>query len=92
MAVYDSKKTRQAARTMEQQLLKLRNDVLPELILALQASAALKGVTANAMNEALEELSHSGQQVADQLETVAKQVNAYADKLEEIDDQLAKEM
>ena len=50
------------------------------------------GKTAQAMEEALEDLVRAERALGDELEALAHSVNAYADRLEQADDWLAKRM
>ena len=85
MATYDSAKTRRVAREMTQLRQTLEMDVDAGLRGALPLIAELRGKTAQAMEEALEDLVRAER-------ALAHSVNAYADRLEQADDWLAKRM
>ena len=92
MATYDSAKTRRVAREMTQRRQTLEMDVDAGLRGALPLIAELRGKTAQAMEEALEDLVRAERALGDELEALAHSVNAYADRLEQADDWLAKRM
>lgn len=92
MATYDSAKTRRVAREMTQLRQTLEMDVDAGLRGALPLIAELRGKTAQAMEEALEDLVRAERALGDEFEALAHSVNAYADRLEQADDWLAKRM
>lgn len=92
MATYDSKKIRQAAREAAKLSDGMASGVKPELRAARERLPELKGRTMRAMEAQLEELLREGAGLEDAFDDIAHQLNAYADELEAIDEELAREM
>lgn len=92
MATYDSAKTRIVAREMALLLQTLEADVEGGLCGIRFPMAELRGITAQAMEERLEDMLRLERSLRGGLEDLAQQIDAYADSLERADSWLAEQL
>lgn len=89
MAVYDSAKTRAAAKALNRLYDALNADVKPNLRRAKAQQDEFRGEAAGVMQEAIESADRRLIRIIDRLEVLQHQVNAYADAMERVDQKLA---
>ena len=92
MAVYDSARVRRVAVLLGQLAGSMEADVRPGLRAAADCLEGLRGRTAQAMDERLGELTRASGTLHEELYALARQISAYADMLEETDEQLARKL
>lgn len=92
MATYDTAKIREAAQRIRSIADDLANDVKPAIRNAAEGCEALRGKAAQAMEERRFQLEKAAADVEQCMEELARVVSAYADQLEEVDEQLAEKL
>ena len=92
MAVYDSAKVRRVAVLMTRLAGSMEADVQSVLRAAADPLDGLRAKTAQAMENRLEALVRTSGGLQEELYTFARQIRAYADALEETDEQLARKL
>ena len=92
MATYDTAKIRQAAEQIRSVAECLADDVKPAIRGATEGRDALRGRTAEAIEERRFQLEKAAVDVEQSMEELARAVSSYADRLEEADKQLAEEL
>lgn len=90
MAVYDTKKIRNAAVLTRRLANSMTADVQPELLNAGDELEKFHGRTAEAMEDRLSQLEAENQSIVGELEMLTRQLNRYANLLEAADEQLAR--
>lgn len=89
MAVYDSAKVRGIAEKMHRISIEMDAEVRSSVRGASEGLEPLHGRTAQAMGNRLSELCSQAEQLAMEIEAVARFTNAYAEALERVDQELA---
>lgn len=92
MAVYDSAKIRHAATMINHLVGCMDAEVKPGIRTATEYRDYFNGRTAQAMERELEHLLRKASSLEDKMESLAHRLNAYADLLEQADEQLAEEL
>lgn len=92
MATYDSEKVRKIATQIRQLADGLENEVTPRIRGAREAVDLLSGRTAEAMEQGLTELRRRADDIAREYAMLARLANTYADRLEEVDQELAERL
>lgn len=89
MAVYDSAKTRQAARLIGKLAEDIRSGVSPTLRRSVEETDAMRGKTADALEERLLVLMKKSSDMVTEVEKLSHLLDRCADAMEEADEQLA---
>ena len=92
MAVYDSAKTRQAAKKIRRLADSLDMDVKRSMEMAADDQGRLRGRAAEAMEEDCRQLVSAARKLVYEMETLSRRISAYAVLLEDLDDQLAEKL
>lgn len=89
MAVYDSAKTRQAARLISRLAERVNSGVSPSLRRSMEEADVMRGKTAEALEERLLVLTKKCSVMVTELEKLSRLLDRCADAIEEADEQLA---
>lgn len=89
MAVYDSAKTRQAARLIGRLAESVSSGVSPSLRRSMEEADVMCGRTAEALEERLQVLTKKCSGMVTELERLSQLLDRCADAMEEADEQLA---
>lgn len=89
MAVYDSAKTRHAAKLIGRLAESVNTGVSPALRRSMEETDAMRGKTAEAIEERLTVLTKRCSGIVNELEELSRLLNRCADAMEEADEQLA---
>lgn len=92
MAIYDSAKIRYAATLIDRLVDCMETDVKTGLRTASECRESFQGRTAQAMDERLNYLLRTADDLERELGTLARRISTYADMLERADEQLAEEL
>lgn len=92
MAVYDSAKIRNVATLINKLVSTLDADAKPDIRAAAEHIDSFHGKTARAMEEGLERLIRTANGLGEEMSELASRINAYADLLEQADEQLAQKL
>lgn len=92
MATYDSREVREIANGIKLLVSSLEAEVTPGFRGAMEGMDQFRGKAAQAMEERLEVFQQSTNRLAREFEQLEHLANAYADRLEEIDQEFAEKL